>query len=368
MIVMSDRECGEVQDGGYYGVGLSGPGGTLKMWTWLPAPLPAEIANPRAMQTIGVTPTLTGQGGLCGPTGDDTSFAGLPTIGVADLWGKARGYKTPWLVAEETMRLHGISRRIPKPPDLPLPILVLVMHGDAVINLGKGTLTDALLWIGKALAVDVFSPNWADLDTQPWREAESLAMAKDDNYAWHPYVLLWQFQEELRQKKLWGKFVKAFDVTTEQGVFALTWINAIVKVVGVDQEPDEVLTEEDVRKGVQPAYHHDDPRADGAEPGMVDDWDEDFDWDQVEHDDHPGNADYGFDTSIEPEHDPCGERNWEAKGAEIRAAGERFLGGEDWASYHREYSSHAEPDEEADDPDLEHDDSLTGMPEWDKEE
>lgn len=259
MIIMHRRKCGTPR-GGLYAVGEMGPGGTLEPCTALVAPLEAEVTNPRAAEKVHIDQTLTSGFGLVPPDGHEpTRFAGLPVVGLADLWGKSAGYRTAWDVLEETMA-KGIARRIPKVPDVTLPCPVLMMHMDAVIKPksqnGRNVAVDMALFDSPALT----KGSWAALVEQPWLEAESLGRAGDETYLDHLHVHFWSAWRNhiFNEPGSYAKHeLKRMEIDLVQGIIGIGWINAFVQVL----EPDQYNVDPKLAaQGVVPGLAPNDPR------------------------------------------------------------------------------------------------------------
>lgn len=267
MKVLPNRKCGRVKQG-LYAVGEMSSAGSLLPFTALVAPIPAEISNPRVAQRVGIAETLLAGAGLQPARGE--SFAGLPSVGVADLWGKSAGYETVWDAIAETRAL-GISRRIANVPDLVVPYLVLMMHMDAdVYSMQEAYATAASVW-------DIEIPEWFEMKraggsllrpfvlnnayslwAQPFLEAKSLGIKDDDDFMYHPYVKLYAAIHELKKAYLYNEFKREFGIYTEQGVFGLSWVTSICYVLGEDEtEVPPALA----KRGVEAAVGEDDPRA-----------------------------------------------------------------------------------------------------------
>lgn len=257
MMVLPKRKCGRVKCG-LYAVSEASENGTLEPWTWLAYPFPAEIANPRKAEPISMGDTLDMRAGLWPPTPYPVKPYGLPAVGVADLWGRSAGYKDAWDVAHECS-FKGTARRIAQVPDVPLPYPVLALHKEAMLvsPLGWGVVQDWLL--GHDL---VWSPmgdgvDWT-VDDTPWVGAESLGRVGDETYHGHPYTGLMRVMPELRRRRLRSQFVRECQIEFEEAVFGMTWITAIVWVLG---EEESAVPKELAKKGVLPAMGEGDPRA-----------------------------------------------------------------------------------------------------------
>ena len=274
MIVLPDRRCGTVEKGGLYMISRKSIFGTLRPFTALAAPLAAEIANVRRPEVVDIARTLCGVAGLIhlDPHVDFGRFAKLPKIGLADFWGKAAGYVNTWDCVEETQRL-GVCRRIANVPSVPLPCPILMLHAEAVV--------EPFNWIAMwywlhdrhgiewdVQGVQVLRKYVEDgqplqdcrvvgVGDQPWREANSLGRAGDDDFMWHPYVGLWHIIPQLRERRLLKKFREECSVRFEEGIFGVSWISDFCLVLEDDQ--DEVLGHLAV-KGVIPALTENDPR------------------------------------------------------------------------------------------------------------
>lgn len=138
MLVLTDRACGSVAEGGLYASGIPRIEGRLLAYTAIAAPFDAEVANPRRAQAVAMGPTLDQAWGLVSPTGDDEPYKSLPAIGMGDLWGKCY-YRNVWDAVHETARF-GACRRISHVPDeVKVPYPVLMLHQDAFALFGEST-------------------------------------------------------------------------------------------------------------------------------------------------------------------------------------------------------------------------------------
>jgi hypothetical protein len=216
---------------------------------------------------VGIAETLLGEVGLQPPSGE--AFAGLPLVGVADLWGKSAGYETVWDVIAET-QAKGISRRIANVPDLEVPYPVLMMHMDADIYSSQEAYTPSVSvwdieitkWFEMKRAEFDGSPfvlsGAHDLWAQPFVVAESLGRKGDDDFMYHPHVKLYTAIHELKKVKLYNEFRFEFNIYVDQGIFGLSWITSICYVLGEDEtEVPPALA----KRGVEAAVGEDDPRA-----------------------------------------------------------------------------------------------------------
>lgn len=250
MFIMMNRKCGKVKGGGLYLVGEPSPDGTLLAFTAIAAPFEARIAHPRNHQIVDVPTTLLKADGLR-VDGND-SFAGLPKIGIADLWGKSAGYTTVWDVIAETAT-KGISRRVAHIPDIPRPFPILMMHMNTVLNIpNPNAAVEWLLDHGITINEEVYP-----LFGMPWRGAESLGHVGDKTYLDHPYVALWAALAAL-DPELMQMFLEYHQIEFRQGVCGLSWITQAVYVLK-DDETD--VPEELAEKGVIAGIGESDPRA-----------------------------------------------------------------------------------------------------------
>jgi len=177
-------------------------------------------------------------------------FAGLPQYGVADLWGKSFGYDHVWDVIEETRRL-GVSRRISGVPSLTPPYPVLMMHVEGFVSVPTGD------WQFVDRYFDV-----AEIDTRPWRDAESLGRVGDDSYLLHPHTEFYKFVSDMDRDDTLDDFMEYTRTEFHQGVFGLSWITDIVYVLGRN---DTEVPEKYADRGVVAAVTQDDPRAEDVD-------------------------------------------------------------------------------------------------------
>lgn len=260
MHVMHKRLCGTPRSG-LYAVGEVSSNGSLLAFTALAAPVPAEIQNPRAAEKVHLRFTLNAGLGLVppGPGLMDLPFAGLPLVGMADLWGKASGYETVSDVVGETLN-KGIARRIPAVPDVSLPCPILMMHMDAHFYAVREGWQERVIRF-----VNEWEPLWAiqcNVEDQPWRDAPSLGRSGDDMYLWHPYMAFWQALSDIGGPTERERSVADMGGRMAQGIFGLTWVTKFVQVLRQDQDH---VDEKYARQGVLPALSPDDPRAKDAD-------------------------------------------------------------------------------------------------------
>jgi len=281
MLVLGNRKCGSPQEGGCYGVSMFGDRGTMLPWTWLPAPVPAKVENPRRQEIVDVRNTLLGEASLVHPDSylETSSLAGLPLHGLADQWGETH-YKTVVDVAYESTSL-GICRRmspqiIKMCQGLPTPIPVLAIHkladmGDIRRSDVKRWLADHDIYWSPFVDIDPLPPPDCHIYDQPWKDAESLGRIRwdgekrdaDDNFGWHRYVTLYKIVAQLKQRKLFTTFVRECNITFEPAIFGIGWIAGFAWVVPGDKNEDDMPNSlKDI--GVLPVYRSSDSRVENT--------------------------------------------------------------------------------------------------------